>query len=179
MDRPQGIDLGAFTGVGYDRGRGRPWQFAWFVVSRGVWSRWWFPERLRALVLRRFGAQVGSGAVIRSGVRVHWPWKLSLGDNVWLGEGAWLLNLEPIEIGDDVCISQEAMLCTGGHDPRSPTFEFDNRPIYVGAGAWIGARALVLPGREIPARSVVPAGVIVRRREDIVDAGPPVPDDAG
>ncbi len=173
MRRPEHVDLGGFTGAGYDRGRGLVWQVGWFVVSRGAWSRWWFPGRLRSAVLRMFGARVGSGAVIRSGVRIHWPWKLTLGHDVWLGEGAWLLNLEPIEVGNDVCISQEAMLCTGGHDPSSPTFEFDNRPIRIGSGAWIGARAIVLPGRDIPERAVVPAGVTVRRPGDVVlpDAG--------
>ena len=64
-------------------------------------------------------------------------------------------------IGDDVCISQEVLLCTGSHDRRSPTFEFDNAPIRVADGAWIAARATVLRGTSIGANAVVGATALV------------------
>ncbi len=96
--------------------------------------------------------------LIRHRVRVLWPWKLAIGDDCWIGEGAWLLNLEPITIEHDVCISQEAFLCTGSHDHKDPAFGFDNGPIHVGAGAWVAARAIVLPGATIQAGQLVPAG---------------------
>ncbi|GAA2064434.1 hypothetical protein GCM10009722_27270 [Williamsia deligens] len=64
-------------------------------------------------ILRAFGASIGHGVVFRHNVRVHWPWRLTIGDNSWIGEGAWILNLERVHIGDDVCISQDVLLCTG------------------------------------------------------------------
>ena len=100
---------------------------------------------------------------IRHRVRVLWPWKLSIGDGTWIGEGAWLLNLEPISIGANVCISQEAFLCTGSHDHASGTFEFDNGPITVEDGAWIAAQALVLRGTTIGEGALVGARAVVRR----------------
>lgn len=75
--------------------------------------------------------------------------------------GAWLLNLEPITIGSNVCISQEALLCTGSHDYQSPTFEFDNGPIQIDDGAWVAARATVLRDVHIGADSVVGACALV------------------
>ncbi|RZT87898.1 putative colanic acid biosynthesis acetyltransferase WcaF [Pseudonocardia sediminis] len=155
--------LDLFTGTGYDKGRSLPVQAAWFAVSHLLFQPWWMPARLRPVLLRAFGAQVGSGANIRNGVRVHWPWKLSLGEHVWIGEGAWLLNLEPIVLGDHVCVSQEAVLCTGSHDARSPSFEYDNAPITVGNGAWVALRAVVLRGTTVPAGVVVPAGTVLSR----------------
>lgn len=162
-------DLTGFTGAGYDIGRGRLTQALWLWVSGAVFMRWWCPASLRVAILRRFGAQIGDDVLVRHRVRVHWPWKLSIGDGSWIGEGAWLLNLEPITIGANVCVSQDAFLCTGSHDRRSPTFEFDNGPITVGDGAWLAARCLVLRGTTIGARSVVGAGVRIFRD---------VPDDA-
>jgi len=103
-------NLRSFTGAGYDKGRNRLWQASWFVVMNLVFTKWWLPPRVRPTILRAFGATVGSRVLIRHRVRVQWPWKLTIGDDCWIGEGAWMLNLEPIVIGHDVCISQEALL---------------------------------------------------------------------
>jgi Acetyltransferase (isoleucine patch superfamily) len=160
---PTGVrhDLRGFTGAGYERGRGAAWQIAWQLVSGLIVVRWWCPPSMRAAILRAFGATIGDGAVIRHRVRIHWPWKLTIGAGSWIGEGAWLLNLEPITIGADVCISQEVLLCTGSHDRRSRTFEYDNAPIVVDDGAWIAARATVLRGTRIGADSVIGATALI------------------
>ena len=90
--------LRAFRPDGYDKGRGRLWQIAWFVTMNLVFRAWWCPARLRPAILRAFGARVGKRVLIRHRVRVLWPWKLSIGDDCWVGEDAWLLNLEPITL---------------------------------------------------------------------------------
>lgn len=154
------LSLREFTGSGYDKGRGVVFQVAWFVMS-GLTMKWWFPASARAFVLRAFGAKIGSGALVRHRVRIHWPWKLVVGENSWIGEGAWLLNLEPITIGADVCVSQDVLLCTGSHQRRSKSFEFDNGPIVVEDKAWISARATILRGVTVGGNSVVGASALV------------------
>lgn len=156
--------LRSFTQDGYEKGRGLLWQACWFACQNLVFAAWWCPRRLRPVLLRWFGASIGSRVFIRHRVRVLWPWKLSIGDDTWIGEGAWLLNLEPISIAHDVCISQEALLCTGSHDARSPSFGYRNAPISVAAGAWIAARATVLPGVRVDTDEVVPAGSVLSPR---------------
>ena len=138
-------------------------QAAWFAVQNLVFGQWWLPSALRPRLLRMFGAEIGANVFIRHRVRVLWPWKLSIGDNCWIGEDAWLLDLEPITIDHDVCVSQGVLLCTGSHDLNSPTFEYDNGPITLEAGVWLGARALVLRGVRIGAGSVAAAGSRVAR----------------
>lgn len=155
--------LGEFTGAGYDKGRSVLWQATWQAASSLLVMPWFVPPRVRVAVLRLFGATIGSGVNIRAGVRVHWPWKLEIGDNSWIGERVWLLNLEPITVGSDVCVSQAAFLCTGSHDHRSRSFEFDNAPIRIEEGAWIAARATVLRGVTIGADAVVGATALVTK----------------
>lgn len=155
--------LSGFSGRGYDKGRPVGWQVAWLLVSGLLVTRWWCPARLRVRLLRAFGAEIGHNVLIRHNVRVHWPWKLAIGDNSWVGDGAWILNLEPVRIGSDVCISQDVLLCTGSHDRRSPTFEFDNAPIHVDDGAWVALRATVLRGVRIGRDAVVGATALVTR----------------
>ncbi|OBB44630.1 acetyltransferase [Mycobacterium sp. 852002-51961_SCH5331710] len=152
--------LGGFTGNGYSRGRGVPVQMLW-LMSRGLLMKWWCPNALRIAVLRLFGAEIASGVKIRHEVKIHWPWKLAVGRDSWIGEEVWILNLEPVRIGSDTCISQGAFLCTGSHDRRSPSFEFDNAAIVVGSSVWVAARAIILRGVHIGDGVTVGASAIV------------------
>ncbi|MGC0362817.1 putative colanic acid biosynthesis acetyltransferase WcaF [Rhodococcus sp. 27YEA15] len=156
-------DLAGFTGAGYDKGRGPLVQIAWLIVSGSVLSQWWCPNGVRVAVLRRFGADIGDGALVRHRVRIHWPWKLKIGAHSWIGEGTWILNLEPVTIGSNTAISQDVLLCTGSHDHRSPTFEFDNAPIVIGDRAWIAARATILRGVRVGDDAIVGATALVTK----------------
>ncbi|WP_405623878.1 putative colanic acid biosynthesis acetyltransferase [Streptomyces sp. NBC_00076] len=155
--------LRGFTGAGYDKGRPLLVQAAWFAALHLFFVKWWFPARLRPVLLRAFGARVGQRVLIRRGVRIHWPWKLDVGDDVWVGEDAWILNLEPVTIGSDCCVSQSALLCTGSHLRRCATFEFDNGPIRLEPGSWVAARAVVLRGVTVGRGAVVGAGAVAHQ----------------
>jgi len=155
--------LALFTGRGYDKGRGLAWCGAWVVVGQPITRSVLCPARARVWILRAFGAEIDRGAHIRHDVTIHWPWKLSVGRDSWIGAGAWLLNLEPITIGSDVCVSQWALLCTGSHHSDDPAFEFDNSPISVQDGAWIAARSTILRGVTVGEGAVIGAGAVVAR----------------
>ncbi|MBI5336599.1 MAG: putative colanic acid biosynthesis acetyltransferase [Mycolicibacterium rufum] len=156
------FSLGGFTGRGYERGRSVGVQVLW-LIARGVLMKWWCPNALRIRALRLFGARIGTGVLIRHQVKIHWPWKLDVGDNSWIGEEVWILNLEHVTIGSNTCISQGVLLCTGSHDRRSPTFEFDNGPITIGDSVWVAARATVLRGTRIGDGATIGATVVVSR----------------
>jgi putative colanic acid biosynthesis acetyltransferase WcaF len=155
--------LAARRGHPYDKGRGILNQVLWVTVSELIFTKLWCPNRLRCAVLRWFGADIGRGVLIRHRVRIGWPWNLSIGDDSWVGTDAELYNLDKIIVGSDVCISQRVYLCTGSHDRRSPTFDFDNGPIVVADGVWIGARSTVLRGVTIGANSVIGAASVITR----------------
>jgi maltose O-acetyltransferase len=69
----------------------------------------------------------------------------------------------PITIGSDVSIGPEVAILTLGHDPRSPEFADRGGPVTIGDHAWIGFRAIVLPGVSIGEGAVVGAGAVVSR----------------
>ncbi|MEL4505640.1 DapH/DapD/GlmU-related protein [Luteococcus sp. H138] len=153
--------LAEFTGKGYDKGRSPLVCAAWALAAEPLTRSVLCPPAARARVLRAFGAKIGQNVNIRNDVRIHWPWKLTVGDNSWIGVGSYLLNLEPITIGSDVCISQQTFLCTGSHRADDRAFEFDNGPITVEDGAWVAARATVLRGVTVGRDAVVGATALV------------------
>lgn len=144
----QNIDreLSQFTQVGYDKGKNYLVQALWFATLNLFFAKWWMPRRLRPIILRLFGAKIGRNVFIRHNIRILWPWKLEIGNDCWLGEDLWILNLEDVKIGNDVCLSQGVMLCTGSHDFKSINFGYRNAPIVIEDGVWLALQVLVLPG---------------------------------
>ena len=139
-----------------------PQQVIWFCLGSPLLSARWLPgSAWRVLLLRVFGARIGSGCRIKPGLRVKFPWRLLVGEACWLAEDAWLDNLAPITLGDRVCISQGAYLCTGNHDFRSPGFELRLGPITIGSNAWIAACAVLAPGTNVGPGAVVALGAVV------------------
>ena len=128
------------------RGRSRLTEALWIVVNAHLLSCSLPGSAYRNWLLRRFGARIGDGVVIKPGVRVKFPWRLTIGKNTWIGENVWIDNLDRVEIGANCCVSQGAYLCTGSHDISSPTFNLVTKPIKIGDGAWIAAQAIIGPG---------------------------------
>jgi len=173
------VDLGSFSNPDYDPGRGKLVRAIWYVVSLLVFESGWIPSSsIKAWLLRCFGSRVGTGVIIKPHVRIKYPWRLTIGDHCWIGQEAWLDNIEDIRIGSHVCVSQRAYLCTGNHDHRRKTFDLTAKPIAIHDGAWVGAGALLIAGIEVYANAVVAGGSVVTKdvaSGDIVGGNPAKP----
>ena len=123
------------------------------------------PSRFKCSILRLFGARIGKGVVIKPQVKIHFPWKLTVGDFAWIGEDVFILNFEPVTIGSHCCISQRAFLCGGGHDYHQPDMPYRNGPITVEDGAWVGAQVFVANGVTIGTEAVITAGSVVTKNQ--------------
>src|SRR5262245_7528735 len=164
QNRPEQVDLASYSPGGFDRAAGVLKEGLWLVVSLILFRLCPFSfSGLKRVVLRAFRAQIGQGVVIKPQVKITFPWKLTVGDHVWLGEECWLLNLERITIGSNVCISQRAFLCTGSHNYKSRRFDLIVKPIRIEDGAWLGAGCWVGRGVSVGTHAVLTAGSVATK----------------
>jgi putative colanic acid biosynthesis acetyltransferase WcaF len=126
-----------------------------------VTNPWQISSALRVLVLRIFGAQIGSDVVIRPRTRVKFPWKLNIGDRTWVGEGVWIHNQDEVALGADVVISQESFLTTGSHAHRQD-MALLTAPILIQDGTWVTSRCMILGGTDLGKSSLVTPMSVVR-----------------
>ncbi len=89
--------------------------------------------------------------------------QLDVGDGVQINRDVHLDYTGGLRICDDVLISEQVVIYTHDHgrDPRRlPAL----CPKVIGAGVWIGMRAVILPGcRRIGAGAIIGAGAVVTR----------------
>ena len=137
------IDLSKYNNEHYVPGN-RVVCIMWFIINALL-----IQNKLNAFngfklfVLRLFGAKIGVGVVIKPGVNIKYPWRLEVGDYVWIGENVWIDNLDNIFIGNNVCISQDVMLLCGNHNYKKNTFNLVIGKINIEDGVWIGARSII------------------------------------
>jgi acetyltransferase-like isoleucine patch superfamily enzyme len=92
---------------------------------------------------------------------------LRIGDRCVIGRGSHIVAHESVSIGDDVWTGPYVYVTDQNHgyeDPDTPIGrQFPvNRPVSIGAGSWLGAGAIVLPGASIGRNVVIAAGSVVR-----------------
>ena len=162
-EQPQ-VDLSRFCNDSFDRGACAFKEALW-ILTRKVFfealpGRWY---RLRRSLLRLFGATVGRGVVIKPGVVITHPWRLTIGDHTWIGEDCYLLTLAQVTLEPNVVISQQSMLCTGNHDCTVTTFDLRVAPITVESGAWLTARCIVGPGVTVGSHALLTMGSVTTK----------------
>jgi putative colanic acid biosynthesis acetyltransferase WcaF len=125
---------------------------------------YWLPfSSFKVALLRCFGARIGKHVRIKPGVKIKFPWRLTVGDYVWIGENTWIDNLAPVTVGNHVCISQAVYLCTGNHDWEHPAFQLITASIDIQDSSWIAARAVIGPGVTVGRGAVLGLGSVAGR----------------
>jgi putative colanic acid biosynthesis acetyltransferase WcaF len=153
--------LNKFTNNWYTSGASKPKMLLWYFVNLIFFTSRWLPvSAIKVALLRIFGAQVGSGVVIKPAVNIKYPWRLKIGNHVWIGEQVWIDNLENVEIGHHVCISQGAMLLCGNHNYKKSSFDLMVGKIILEEGVWIGAQTVVCPGVVCKTHSILTVGSV-------------------
>jgi acetyltransferase-like isoleucine patch superfamily enzyme len=147
-------------------------------------------ERLRAIVLRTRGGQVGGGVLIGLGARVDRPFAVALGarcqlePGVWikvvtdagrvsvgeysfLGRGTELDCAESIVVGRHVLVAPGVFITDHSHGialgTPVATQPCPAKAVVIEDDVWLGAHSVVLPGVRIGSGAVVAAGAVVTR----------------
>jgi len=151
-------DLGSFALPRNFRGRSAILVQLWWLVQATAFHG--SPQVLygfRSWLLRLFGARLGKGVKIRPSATVTYPWKVTIGNNTWIGDDVVLYSLGDIVIGSDVVISQRGYLCAATHDYRSPSFDMQASMVSIADEVWVSADVFVAPGVKIGRGAVVGA----------------------
>lgn len=132
------------------------------LVSVQPGSRFQWGSRL----LFRGTTKVGRDCLFWGGVEVSSDFagaELLIGDRVHVNRNVHLDVSGGLEIGDDVVISEDAIIYTHDHGLSPHALPLLLRK-EIGVGAWIGARVIVLAGcRKIGRKAVIGAGAVVVR----------------
>lgn len=134
------------------------WEWIWLLLCR------WTPKPCNAwriFWLRRFGARIPGRAFVHAAARIEAPWRVTLEEDACVGRLAVLYSLDEITLGREAIVAQEAYLCTGSHDFNDPNWPLKTAPIRIGEAAFVGIRALLLPGVTIGDGTVVGGGSVV------------------
>jgi len=148
-------DLSKFNNSWYKPG-GKLKILVWFFFNAFFLQNKYNPSsKIKVIILRLFGAKIGKGVVIKPSVSVKYPWKLTIGNHCWIGENVWIDNLDEVIIGDNVCLSQGALLLCGNHNYKKSTFDLMLGKITLKDGVWIGAKSIVTQNVTCQSQSIL------------------------
>jgi putative colanic acid biosynthesis acetyltransferase WcaF len=143
-----------------NRARRLLWNLCWAIFYRTSprpFHAW------RAMLLRAFGAKLGSHTHFYPASKVWAPWNLVCEDMVAVSDGAEIYNPAPVFLGSHAILSQGAYLCGATHDYDDPAFPLIAFEMKVGAYAWICARASVAPGVNVADGAVLGLASVATR----------------
>jgi acetyltransferase-like isoleucine patch superfamily enzyme len=125
----------------------------------------WLPSHGLRLFLYRHMLRISIGrrTSIHRNCRFYRPSGVSIGNHTIINRDVLLDGRMGLVIGDNVSISEGTAIISLEHDPNSPTFETRGAAVRIGNRAFVGARAMLLPGVAIGEGAVVAAGAVVTR----------------
>lgn len=126
------------------------------------------PHPLRYWIFKVMFARLGSDSMIDYQTYFRYPWKISIGNGVWINRGcefygSMLASNAQITIGDHCAFGPRVRVLSATHDYRRLDLPDLAASVTVGNYVWIGAGATLLPGVSIGDGAVVAAGSVVTR----------------
>lgn len=120
-------------------------------------------HHVRRFFYRFAGMKIGKGSAIHMHTTFYNPRNIRVGKGTIVGEWAVLDGRNTLTIGDHVDIASEVMIYNAEHDIQSEDFHAVSAPTTIEDYAFIGPRAIILPGVTIGKGAVVGAGAVVTK----------------
>lgn len=122
---------------------------------------------LKRLMFRLSGVRIADDVRIVSSCRVFSSGCLTVGAGTWLGHNLIIVGGEAnVLIGGSCDFAPNVTLVTGSHQidkgGERVAGQGYSTPIFIGAGSWIGAGAIILGGAKLGRRNIVAAGSVVK-----------------
>lgn len=133
-------------------------------------------HRFRGWFYRKvMGFQIGKGSTVFLHCTFDCTRTFAIGNHSVVNSGCRLDTRGGIRIGNNVGISQQVIILTADHDLALSDFGGRNREVVIEDYAFVGTRAMILPGVTIGKGAIVAAGAIVTKDvpEYAVVAGTP------
>ncbi len=122
----------------------------------------WVPlHHFRRFMYRLAGVKIGQGSTLHMGTRFYEPFRISIGRDTIIGEGAVLDGRAKLEVGSHVDIASDVMIYNSEHDINSEFFAARTEPVVISDYVFIGPRAIILPGVTVGKGAVIAAGAVV------------------
>ena len=136
----------------------------WYLLNTLLFNSYLFPfSKIKIAILKLFGAKIGEAVVLKPKVNIKYPWFLEIGKNTWIGENVWIDNLCLVKIGNNVCISQGALLLSGNHNYKKSSFDLIIKPIVIEDGCWIGSKAVICQGTTCKSHSILTVASVLSK----------------
>lgn len=132
-------------------------------------------HHVRRFFYRLAGMHIGSDSTLHMGTRFYDPRNIIIGNDTIIGEGAVLDGRGKLTIGNHVDVATEVMIYNCEHDVQCADFAANCASVTIEDYAFIGPRAIILPGVTIKKGAVVGAGAVVTNdvEECIIVGGVP------
>ncbi len=133
-----------------------------------IFVRLYQAERDRRVqsALRHKAKKVGEGVVFHPNLEMFGAEGLSIGDNVHIGEGAYIRADGGLRIGSHTQISRRVIIYTHNHQYKGKRLPFDEelvcKPVEIGAYVWIGMGVTILAGAHIGDGAIIGAGCVIK-----------------
>jgi maltose O-acetyltransferase len=123
------------------------------------------PSHRIRLAFYRYGMgfRIAEGSFIFMSTWFYAPGRFSMGQHCVVNEKCRLDNRGGLTIGNTVSISSEVCILTADHDPQSRNFAGRISPVMIEDFAFIGTRAMIMPGVTVRRGAIVAAGSVVTR----------------
>jgi maltose O-acetyltransferase len=96
-------------------------------------------------------------------------WGISVGNNVFVGNGTVIMGSGTIEIDDEVQFAPHCIIISGNHTMKNGSFRYgkgDSGHIEIGKGSWVAGNSTIQRGGRLPEGSVLSANSLLNKRFD-------------